>query len=67
MIINQLFNSDLNFLSDRLAASFNRKSKTAIKNLKEGLNNSEFEEYMQLCKEIGIKDVFGEKKPLKWR
>lgn len=55
MIINQLFNSDLNFLSDRLAASFNRKSKTAIKNLKEGLNNSEFEEYMQLCKEIGIK------------
>ena len=55
MIINQLFNSDLNFLSDRLAASFDRKSKTVIKNLKEGLNNSEFEEYMQLCKEIGIK------------
>lgn len=54
MIINQLFNSDLNFLSDRLAASFNRKSKTAIKNLKEGLNDSEFAEYMQLCKEIGL-------------
>lgn len=57
IIVNKLFNSDLDFLSksNRLAASFDRKSKTATKNLKEGLTNSEFAEYMQLCKEIGIK------------
>jgi hypothetical protein len=30
MIINQLFDSDLNFLSNRLAASFDRKAKTVI-------------------------------------
>lgn len=56
MIINQLFGSDLDFLSNRLAASFNRKSKNVIikENLQEGLNNAEREEYFKLCKEIGI-------------
>ena len=35
--------------------AFARYKSQAVKGLKEGLNNKEFEEYTQLCKEIGIK------------